>query len=106
MNISGRTIIQILTMLHLLAVSWNVAADENDAAAVSPTVHASASEKSEEAAGDIKAADVQNVGIMSILVLAMAWLSWPLAGGVLMLAAVNSRKRPAPQETRAWRWPW
>ncbi len=71
----------------LLTVSCNVFADGAD----------SAPQTSDATTAELNAATPSNAGILSFLVPGMAW---PLTGSLLVLAAINSRKRKPGQTAR------
>jgi hypothetical protein len=105
MSTAGRSIFQALTLCHLLAAAWNVAAEDSDPLPVSQPMCMAGEQLSQAESGavGVGSARAEDTRTRSLLV---TGIGWPLFGGILVLAAVNGRKPKARRNKRAWHWPW
>lgn len=94
MTFSVKYILPIVTAHLLLAAPWDALAGQADTVAESaPDVTASPAMPMAAASDDSSVA-THEAGMLSFLAPGMmAWLAWPLVASLLLLAAVNSRKR-------------
>lgn len=103
MNITPKLFFQVIALFHLLAASLTAAADDEDPIAFVSASNASVLVVSTSETGSVETASVTGSGIPAFVVRGTAW---PLLGGMLLLAAINSRKPSARLKKRRWRQPW
>lgn len=101
MSAAVKMIVKVLILFHVLAGSVSAATDDPDLIPVSEAKIGVVGQVPSPESSSLAGSRVEGAGMLSFLV---AGFAWPLLGGVLMLAAANSRKPRPDRKRRAWPW--